>query len=115
MARRAVHLLATDKTGAELKERIVARTRQPLAEVPGIAEMFVGTIHAFCLELMKPESPKDLKLEVLNEVQQALLVDRSSSKRGVTTSAGLTGRALKRCVDTPHHGEAPCILREAVR
>ena len=67
MARRVVHLLTpdqaepllpaniiaftfTDKAAGELKERIVTRTRQALGDIPGMAEMFVGTIHAFCLE-----------------------------------------------------------------
>ena len=59
----------TEKAAAELKERIVTRTRQTLREIPGMAEMFVGTIHAFCLELLKSESPKHLKFEILNEVQ----------------------------------------------
>jgi hypothetical protein len=61
-----------------------------------MAEMFVGTIHAFCLELLKSESPKHLKFEVLNEVQQGLFVDRNSSKSGLTTSTDITGAALKR-------------------
>ena len=43
----------TDKAAAELKDRIVSRCREELGEVPGMAEMFVGTIHAFCLELLK--------------------------------------------------------------
>ena len=95
VARRVVHLLApgrqdtlqprniiaftfTDKAAAELKERIVTRTRQALGEILGLAEMFVGTIHAFCLELLKSETPKYLKYEVLSEVQQALFVDRQT-------------------------------------
>src|SRR5688500_245076 len=69
VARRVVHLLTpgkgslaprnivaftfTDKAAAELKERIIARTRHALGDVNGLAEMFVGTIHAFCLELLK--------------------------------------------------------------
>ena len=70
VARRVVHLLTpgrsdsliptniiaftfTDKAAAELKERIFTRTREMLGDVPGMAEMFVGTIHAFCLELLK--------------------------------------------------------------
>src|SRR6187397_2549566 len=82
VARRVVHLLTpgrpdslfpanivaftfTDKAAAELKERIHTRTREALGEVPGMAEMFVGTIHAFCLELIKSEAPKYLKYEVL--------------------------------------------------
>jgi DNA helicase-2/ATP-dependent DNA helicase PcrA len=132
VARRVVHLLTpgredslvprniiaftfTDKAAAELKERIVTRTRQALGDVPGMAEMFVGTIHAFCLELLKSESPKHLKFEVLNEVQQRLFVDRNSKKSGLTTSTDLTGAALKRYRDTGHYVTALSILREAER
>src|SRR4051812_699750 len=62
----------TEKAAAELKERIVERCRKDLGEVCGLAEMFVGTIHAFALELLKSEMPKYLRYEVLNEVQQGL-------------------------------------------
>lgn len=130
VARRVVHLLTpgrpdslsprniiaftfTEKAAAELKERIVTRTRQALGEVPGMAEMFVGTIHAFCLELLKSESPKHLKFEVLNEVQQGLFVDRHCRKSGLTTSTDLNGTALKRYRDTGHYVTALSILREA--
>src|SRR5436309_7817532 len=101
VARRVVHLLTpgkgsglaprniiaftfTDKAAAELKERIVTRCREALGEVTGLAEMFVGTIHAFCLELLKTEAPKYLKFEVLNEVQQSLYADRHSKQSGLT-------------------------------
>src|SRR5437879_4273759 len=96
----------TEKAAAELKERIVTRTRQALGEIPGMAEMFVGTIHAFCLELLKSESPKYLKYEVLNEVQQTLFVDRHSKASGLTLSTTLTGQALRRYVDTATYGSA---------
>jgi DNA helicase-2/ATP-dependent DNA helicase PcrA len=59
VARRVVHLLTpgradslaprnivaftfTDKAAAELKERIITRTREALGDIPGLAEMFVG-------------------------------------------------------------------------
>ena len=132
VARRVVHLLTpekadclqpgniiaftfTDKAAAELKERIVTRTREALGAVQGMAEMFVGTIHAFSLELLKSESPKHLKFEVLNEVQQGLFVDRNSRKSGLTTSADLNGAALRRYRDTKHYVTALSILREADR
>src|SRR5216117_4074439 len=51
--RNIVAFTFTDKAAAELKERIVTRTRQALGDISGMAEMFVGTIHAFCLELLK--------------------------------------------------------------
>ena len=86
----------TEKAAAELKERTVTRAREALGEVTGLAEMFIGTIHAFCLELLKSETPKYLKYEVLNEVQQTLFVDRHSKVSGLTQSTTLTGQPLKR-------------------
>lgn len=130
VARRVVHLLTpgradsllprniiaftfTEKAAAELKERIVTRTRQALGDIPGMAEMFVGTIHAFCLELLKTESPRYLKYEVLNEVQQRLFIDRHSRAAGLTSSKDLRGQELRRYVDTGRYAEAISILREA--
>ena len=132
VARRVVHLLTperqdslvpaniiaftfTEKAAAELKERIITRTRQALGDIPGMADLFVGTIHAFCLELLKSESPRHLRFEVLNEVQQGLFVDRNSSKSGLTTSLDLKGVPLKRYRDTSHYVTALSILREAER
>lgn len=130
VARRVVHLLTpgradslaprnivaftfTDKAAAELKERIVTRTRQALGDLPGMAEMFVGTIHAYCLELLKSEAPKYLKYEVLNEVQQGLFVDRNSKRSGLTASTDLAGANLTRYLDTQRYITALSILREA--
>ncbi|MGJ5137223.1 ATP-dependent helicase [Bradyrhizobium oligotrophicum] len=129
VARRVVRLLApgrkdsllprniiaftfTEKAAAELKERIVTRTRENLGDIPGMAEMFVGTIHAYCLELLKSESPKYLKYEMLNDVQQTLFVDRHSKSSGLTQCSTLTGIALKRYTDTRSYIASLNILRE---
>ena len=112
LPRNIIAFTFTDKSAAELKERIVTRTRESLVEIPGMAEMFVGTIHAFCLELLKSESPKYLKYEVLNEVQQTLFVDRHSKTSGLTQSSTLTGQPLKRYTDTRNFIAALNILRE---
>jgi len=83
----------TDKAAAELKERIVTRTRQALGDIPGMAEHVVGTIHAFCLELLKSESPKHLKVHGSDEVQQGLssiaTAARVASPRPQTSPAGV--------------------------
>lgn len=102
----------TDKAAAELKERIVTRTRDALGDMTGMAEMFVGTIHAFCLDLLKSESPEHLKYEVLNEVQQRLLIDRNSKQSGLTSTKDLNGNLLKRYRDTSYYIAALSILRE---
>src|ERR1700685_3777678 len=126
IARRVAHLIKnglrpsniiaftfTEKAAAELKERIVSRVKEELGEIHGMAEMYIGTIHAFCLDLLTAEVPKYLKFDVLNEVQQALFIDRYSNKSGLTASPDLAGQALKRYRDTPHYLSAISILREA--
>jgi DNA helicase-2/ATP-dependent DNA helicase PcrA len=103
----------TDKAAAELKERIVLRVREALGDIAGLAEMFVGTIHAFALELIKSEAPKYLRYELLNEVQQSLFVDRHSTQSGLTACTDLQGLPLKRYKDSQRYLAALDILREA--
>jgi len=102
----------TDKAAAELKERIHKRCGEQFGTVTGLAEMYVGTIHGFCLELLKSEVPAYMKYEVLNEVQQVLFVDRHSRASGLTQSSTTDGKTLKRYTDTRHYVSALGILRE---
>jgi DNA helicase II / ATP-dependent DNA helicase PcrA len=102
----------TDKAAAELKERIHTRCHEHLGNIIGLANMYVGTIHGYCLDLLKSEVPAYMKYEVLNEVQQALFIDRHSRTSGLTQSTTLTGVPLKRYTDTKHYEAALGILRE---
>ena len=92
IARRVAHLLTmqgdarmeprnivaftfTNKAAAELKERIVLRTtEQGGTGITGLAEMYVGTIHGFCQDLLQTEVPNYLKYEVLEPIRQNLYV-----------------------------------------
>lgn len=102
----------TEKAAAELKTRIYEACRQELGDITGMAEMYVGTIHAFCLDLLMTESPECWKFTVLNEVQQTLFTDRHSTASGLTTCRDLQGRPLRRYVDTNHYLTALNIIRE---
>lgn len=102
----------TEKAAVELKERIYTRCSEQLGSVTGLADMYVGTIHGYCLEMLKSEVPRYMKYEVLSEVQQALFVDRHSRASGLTLSTTLDGKALKRYTDTRHYVSALAILRE---
>lgn len=129
VANRVVHLLSpekggllprniiaftyNDKAAAELKDRIITRCHEKYGEMTGLAEMFIGTIHAFCLDLLKTEIPEYLKFDVLEEVQQSLFVDRHSASSGLTRSTDLSGNRLRRYRDTFHYINALTILREA--
>lgn len=129
VARRVAHLLTrrrrrlrpanivaftfTNKASAELKERILLRTEETLGRaLVGAAEMYVGTIHGFCQELLKSEVPKYLKHEPLDAARQKLYVDRNSRKTGLTECTATNGRRLRRYVDTDRYTAALSALRE---
>jgi DNA helicase-2/ATP-dependent DNA helicase PcrA len=113
LPRNIVAFTFTEKAAAELKDRIVARCRADLGEVNGLAEMYVGTIHGFTLELLKSEVPKFLRFDILNAVQQGLFIDRHSRSSGLTTCTDLAGLPLKRFRDTASYSLGLSILREA--
>ena len=111
--RNIVAFTFTEKAAAELRERIVRRTRESAgAELTGMAEMHVGTIHAFCQKLLQDEVPQYRKYDVLEPIRQRLYVDRKSTKTGLTESAKLNGIRLKRWIDTSSYLSSLNVLRE---
>lgn len=110
--RNIVAFTFTDKAAAELKDRIILRCREQLGDIIGMAEMYVGTIHAFCLDLLMTEAHDLWKFNVLNEVQQTLFIDRHSKASGLTSCCDLQKKPLRRYVDTRHYLTALNILRE---
>lgn len=111
--RNVVAFTFTEKAAAELKERIVRRTREANGgDIVGMAEMYVGTIHGFCQELLQNEVPEYLKYEVLDRIRQQLYINRKSSLTGLTTSTKLNGSRLKRYTDTNDYAAALAVLRE---
>jgi DNA helicase-2/ATP-dependent DNA helicase PcrA len=113
LPRNIVAFTFTEQAAAELKDRIVARVQEIVGDVNGLAEMYVGTIHGFCLDLLKTEVAEFLKFGVLGGVQQTLFVNRHSRLAGLTTSTDLAGNVLRRFVDTKNYIDALNILREA--
>jgi len=105
--RNIVAFTFTDKAAAELKSRISRLCRNQLGEVNGLAEMYVGTIHGFCLEILQTYLYRFLKYTVLNEVQTRLLVDRLSAK------SGLKDLGLRRYVDSALYLDVLEVVREA--
>jgi DNA helicase-2/ATP-dependent DNA helicase PcrA len=91
----------TEKAAGELKDRIQRLALEHLGTDEGLAGMYVGTIHAYCLNLLQqPPVYHFLKYSVLTEVQQRLLIDRNSKKSGLTEVPLLDGRTLARWVDS---------------
>src|SRR5439155_7264355 len=81
----------TDQAAAELKDRIAFLVQAEFGAVPGMADMYVGTIHGFCLELLQTYLFEYLKYAVLTDVQARLLVARNSRKSGLANVAIISG------------------------
>ena len=111
--RNVVAFTFTEKAAAELKERIVRRTREANGgDIVGMAEMYVGTIHGFCQELLQNEVPEYLKYEVLDRIRQQLYINRKSRLTGLTTSTDNNGNRLRCWISTNDYVSALAALRE---
>jgi DNA helicase-2/ATP-dependent DNA helicase PcrA len=106
----------TDKAAAELKDRIYRLVREVHGDIAGMAEMFVGTMHAYALSLLQSQLYRYLKFSVLTDVQTRLFIDRNSNKSGLTSVPVRTGpsagQKLKRGIDSRLYIQLLGILRE---
>lgn len=129
LAQRIAHVLAqpdirpanviaftfTEKAAAELKERIHRTVIAAIPDIVGLAEMYVGTMHGYCLNLLQTYVPETFKYGVLTDITQQLLIDRQSNKSGLTTCTKRVGGVetnLHRYTDTKYFKGALSILQE---
>lgn len=64
----------TERAARELKLRIRKHLEHELPSDPALGDMYVGTIHSFCLQLLKEIDPSYRKFEVMDEARQAALI-----------------------------------------
>ena len=74
----------TDKAAGELQARILKLCREQLPELKGLAEMYVGTIHSWCLKVLRDYKYEFQKFSVLDEIKLKLFLDRNFSDSGMT-------------------------------
>lgn len=103
----------TERAAGELKDRIHCLCLEQLGKDIGLAEMYVGTIHGYCLNLLQTHEHRFLKYSVLSDIQQRLLIDRHSKESGLTTLSTLDGKPLKRWVDSRLYQRLLSMVREA--
>lgn len=111
--RNIVAFTFTERAAAELKARIVRRVRETRGAVLGLAEMFVGTIHAFCGRLLQEEVPEFLRYEVLDEARQHMLVLREPHDSGFALARTADGAPLTAPDDVRRYLIALDVLRQA--
>lgn len=82
--RHVVAFTFTEKAAAELKDRILSIVGHDHGNTTGLAEMYVGTMHAYCLNVLQTYVPETFKYSVLTESTQRLFIDRNSKRSGLT-------------------------------
>lgn len=64
----------TEHAATELKDRIRRKVEAQTPDEPSLGEMFVGTIHSYCLRVLREHNPDYRKFEVMDETRQAALI-----------------------------------------
>lgn len=104
----------TEKAAAELKERVLGILQEEQGEVTGLAEMYIGTMHGYTLDLLQRLVPETFKYSVLTEITSRLLIDKYSKQSGLTTcpTAGTKQTHLKRWQNSRLYLQVLGTLRE---
>lgn len=113
--RNIVAFTFTEKAAGELAERVHKRIKARYGEVLGLAEMFIGTIHGYALDLLHSQAPEAFKFNVLNDPQARLFIDKYSARSGLTvTTKCVRGvrEPLRRWVHSRLYQQVMAVLRE---
>jgi DNA helicase-2/ATP-dependent DNA helicase PcrA len=97
----------TEKAASELQARVLKKCREQLPEQTGIAEMYVGTIHSWCLKRLQGSMYEYQKYGVLDEIKLKLFIDKHFSE------SGMTDLNFERFKDTGHFISLISALRES--
>ncbi|MFU1795418.1 ATP-dependent helicase [Paenibacillus azoreducens] len=84
----------TEKAADELKARIRKHLENLVPQDPELGGMYVGTIHSFCLQLLKELDPNFRNYEVIDEVAQAAFIASNFRQIGLDHIQGGNGYFL---------------------
>lgn len=73
----------TEKAAGELKNRINEIVQEELPGLTGMAEMYIGTIHGWCLKILQEHKFEFQKFDVLDEIRLKLFVDKHYKNIGM--------------------------------
>lgn len=98
----------TEKAAEELKARIYKYGEEVLGNTKGFANMYVGTIHGFCLKMLQEYIVKFQKFTVLDEVKTKLFIEKNYDH------CGMSDLNLKKYIETNLFLNVVSVLNENV-
>ncbi|MFC1556975.1 ATP-dependent helicase [candidate division KSB1 bacterium] len=97
----------TEKASAELKLRVLRLCQDQLGNVEGIGDMYIGTIHGWCLRTLQDNILEYQKFSILDEIKLKLFIDRHFN------SIGMTDLNMRIYQDTGYFLQMMTIIRES--
>jgi len=73
----------TEKAAAELKSRILKLCKEQIPDLKGLVDMYIGTIHSWCLKVLQEHVYEYQKFSVLDEIKLKLFIDRNFNRIGM--------------------------------
>lgn len=101
----------TEKAAAELKNKVLENVRRQ----KGLADMYIGTIHGWCLKALQENEYEYQKYNVLDEIKLQLFIDKNYDKIGMKEIYKLSNpdERMRRFVDTKRFVRIMEVIRES--
>lgn len=78
-----VAITYTEKAASSLKHKVYEEYEKKNGNLEGLANMFIGTIHGFCLNMLQSATEEYKSFETLNEVQTRLFIKKTRRTNGI--------------------------------
>lgn len=107
----------TEKAAAELRNKVLdfIKNDENLQNLHAIADMYIGTIHGWCLKALQENEYQYQKFTVLSDIKLKLFVDKNYKNIGMTdiTKIGNESVNMKIFVDTGRYIQLMNVIRES--
>lgn len=78
-----VAITYTEKAAASLKHKVYEEYEKKNHSLEGLANMYIGTIHGFCLNILQTATEEYKNFETLNDVQARLFIKKTRRENGI--------------------------------
>lgn len=81
----------TEKAADELNQRVKLKIQESELECDGLSDMYIGTIHGFCLYIMQDILNKYKNFSILTAIRNRIFVERNFNEIGIGRISKLSG------------------------